>query len=74
MRKCDHCGKNIHKPYKLCWQCDARKKERELRKPDRAYDLETYYNTLCDMCGKEGAHPRRTGRNFCSGCWQIENS
>jgi len=78
---CKQCGKRISKAYTLCWECNQRKVEREqyrswLDKSEEEKELEReqYYNTECDMCGKEGADRRSDGRNYCGTCWQVWNS
>lgn len=80
MKTCK-CGRKISNQYKQCWMCHQRELERlawrayeQKTEQEKEDELEQYYSTLCDMCGKEGALERSDGRCYCSTCWTIWNS
>jgi len=79
--KCANCGRwiavallgLIDPRVNICQQCiqEIRNPKTEQEKEDELY---AYWNTECDMCGKEGASPRKDGRNYCDHCWTVWNS
>jgi len=81
MNKCKSCGRGIKSHFERCFKCQQEYEEREsyrryreMTPQGREDELEAYYNTECDMCGKEGASARSDGRNYCGMCWQVWNS
>lgn len=79
--RCKTCGKTIHKNYDQCLTCSQRAAEFESylawhnkSEEEKELERERYYDTLCVMCGKEGASERSDGKDYCSTCWTIWNS